>query len=61
MKFAVIGSGGREHAICWKLAQTLGEENVYCLPGNGGIANSFTIDTSSFEEIESFCRKHQID
>ena len=61
MKFAVIGSGGREHAICWKLAQTLGEKNVYCLPGNGGIPNSVSIDTNSFEAIEGFCNEHEID
>ena len=61
MKFAVIGSGCREHAFCWKLAQTLGEDNVFCLPGNGGIVNSVQVDTGSFEAIETFCIEHQID
>ncbi|MEA1885445.1 MAG: phosphoribosylamine--glycine ligase, partial [Thermotogota bacterium] len=38
MKVLVIGSGGREHAICWKLAQSQGVEKVICLPGNPGIS-----------------------
>lgn len=38
MKVLVIGSGGREHAICWKLAQSSNVEKVFCLPGNPGIS-----------------------
>ncbi|MBI3933286.1 MAG: phosphoribosylamine--glycine ligase, partial [Acidobacteria bacterium] len=38
MKILVLGSGGREHAIVWKLAQCPGVQKVYCAPGNGGIA-----------------------
>lgn len=38
MKILVIGGGGREHAIVWKLAQSASVEKVYCAPGNGGIA-----------------------
>ncbi|HWP84457.1 MAG TPA: phosphoribosylamine--glycine ligase, partial [Terriglobia bacterium] len=38
MKILVLGSGGREHAIVWKLRQCPGVEQVYCAPGNGGIA-----------------------
>ncbi len=37
MKVLVIGSGGREHAICWKIAQSPKVEKVFCAPGNGGI------------------------
>lgn len=56
---AVIGSGGREHALSWKL---LGEgHTVYTLPGNGGIQNSVNIDPSDFEAVEKFCRKEQVD
>ena len=38
MKILVLGSGGREHALVWKFLQCAGVANVYCAPGNGGIA-----------------------
>ena len=38
MKILVIGSGGREHAIVWKLRQSASVEKIWCAPGNGGIA-----------------------
>ena len=38
MKVLVLGSGGREHALVWKLRQSPRVEKVYCVPGNGGIA-----------------------
>src|SRR5437762_2401339 len=38
MKVLVIGSGGREHAICWKLSESSRIEKLYCAPGNDGIA-----------------------
>ena len=37
MKVLVIGSGGREHALVWKLRQSSRVSQVYCAPGNGGI------------------------
>jgi phosphoribosylamine--glycine ligase len=41
MKILLIGSGGREHAIAWKLAQSTGVEKIWCAPGNGGISREF--------------------
>lgn len=61
MKIAVLGSGGREHAIMWKLAQSVPQENIYALPGNGGIPNSVPIDSGDFAEIHTFCEKQGID
>lgn len=40
MKVMVIGNGGREHALCWKLAQSPSVESIVCVPGNGGTQNS---------------------
>ncbi len=42
MKILVIGSGGREHALVWKLRQDPGVEKIWCVPGNGGIAREAT-------------------
>lgn len=38
MKILVVGGGGREHAIAWKIAQSPKVDKIYCAPGNGGIA-----------------------
>lgn len=60
MKIGIIGSGGREHALSWKLAKSLGEEAVYTLPGNGGIPNSHPMDIDDFEAIQEFCEANEI-
>lgn len=60
MKIAVIGSGGREHALSWKLAQSLGQENVYTLPGSDGIPNSHPLELLDFEALERFCLAQKI-
>jgi phosphoribosylamine--glycine ligase len=61
MKIAVLGSGGREHAIVWKLAQSISPKDIYALPGNGGIPNSVAIDISKFDAVKRFCQERQID
>ena len=38
MKILVIGGGGREHALCWKLSQSPKVDKIYCVPGNAGIS-----------------------
>lgn len=60
MKVAVLGSGGREHALVWKLKQSSKVEKVYALPGNGGIENSVPIDIYDFEAVAQFCKKEEI-
>ena len=61
MKIAVIGRGGREHALCWKLAQDVGAENVYCLPGNGGTPNRRAVDEMDFAGIRAFCEAEGVE
>ena len=61
MKIVVLGSGGREHALGWKLAQSVSWENVFTLPGNGGIPNSHSVDPSDFPAVEAFCLQNKID
>jgi phosphoribosylamine--glycine ligase len=63
MKILVIGSGGREHALCWKLAQSKRVTKLYCTPGNAGIAlvrcqNGSPVEMADFkaDDIESILR-----
>jgi len=64
MNILVIGSGGREHALCWKIAQSPLLKSLYCAPGNGGIADVATcldLNVASHVEVISFCNDHEID
>ena len=64
MNLAVIGSGGREHAICFKLKQSPKIKSLVCIPGNAGtqkIAININEDTSNFEAIYNIIKKYNID
>lgn len=51
MKILIVGSGGREHAIAWKVAQNASIEKVYCAPGNGGTAVENKCENVNIEDI----------
>ena len=64
MKVLVIGGGGREHAIVWKLAQSDKVDKIYCAPGNGGIselAECVNIGVMDFEKQTAFAKENNID
>jgi len=63
VKLLVIGAGGREHAIAWKLAQSPRVQKVFVAPGNGGTAAESglqNLDLVSFPELIAFAKKEQI-
>lgn len=63
MKILVIGSGGREHALCWKIAQSPKVEMVYCAPGNAGIskvAECVNISADDISGLKNFVIKENI-
>ncbi|MBP5250393.1 MAG: phosphoribosylamine--glycine ligase [Lachnospiraceae bacterium] len=64
MKVLVIGSGGREHAIVWKIAQSKRVEKIYCAPGNAGIsqiAECVPIAAMELEKLADFAEEKKID
>ena len=64
MIISVIGSGGREHAICKKISESPKVSKIYCIPGNAGtseIAENIEIDINNFNEIKNFLIKKKID
>ncbi len=64
MRILVVGSGGREHAICWKLAKSQYVEKVYCAPGNAGIfklAELVDIKAENLDALVQFAREKQVD
>lgn len=64
MKILVVGGGGREHAICWKLNGEEKVEKVYCAPGNAGIskvAECVDIKATDIEKLADFAEENRID
>jgi len=66
MKVLVVGGGGREHAICWKLSASTKVDQIFCTPGNGGTANcsktkNVAIDAMDFAQLISFSHGEKID
>ena len=64
MKVGIIGSGGREHAICKNLKNSSKIKDIFCFPGNAGteeIAKNVEIDIENFEKLKSFILKEKID
>lgn len=64
MKVLVIGGGGREHALVWKLAGSPGVDSIICTPGNGGIADLAQCvkrNLTDFADLVNFCRKERVE
>lgn len=64
MKVLIVGSGGREHAIAWKIAQSDRVEKIYCAPGNAGIsevAECVPIGAMEFDRLVEFAKEKEID
>ena len=64
MKILIVGSGGREHAIAWKVSQSPLAEKIYCAPGNAGIAEvaeCVDIGAMEFDRLAAFAKEKEID
>lgn len=66
MNILVVGGGGREHALCWKLAQANHVDHVYACPGNAGTAGepgvtNVALDVMDFSGLASFAESHDVD
>ena len=64
MKILVIGGGGREHALVWKLSQSPVVEKIFCCPGNAGIAHiaeCSSIDPTDISSLEVFAKEKEVD
>ena len=64
MKLLLIGAGGREHALAWKIAQSPQCDKLYIAPGNAGTKNcgeNVPISVNDFEKLKTFCVGNQID
>ena len=64
MKVLIVGSGGREHAIAWKVAQSPKVDKIYCAPGNAGIAEyaeCVPITAMEFDKLAAFAKENSVD
>ena len=64
MNIALIGSGGREHALCQKLYESNKNNRIYCIPGNGGtsfVSTNLNIDINNFSFLLKKLKSHKID
>ncbi|MFH1593464.1 MAG: phosphoribosylamine--glycine ligase [Candidatus Omnitrophota bacterium] len=64
MNILVVGQGGREHALAWKLARSKRVDSLYCAPGNGGtsgLAKNIPIKADDIDGLADFCKKERID
>ncbi len=64
MKLLLLGSGGREHALAWKIAQSPKVEKLYIAPGNAGTANvgeNVNVKADDFEAVKAFCLGNAVD
>ena len=64
MKILLLGSGGREHALAWKIAQSKKCEKLYIAPGNAGTENcgeNVAIGVNEFDKLKDFAIERQID
>ena len=64
MKVLVIGGGGREHAIVWKLSQSRHIDKIYCSPGNAGIseiAECINVGSNDFDALLDFVKYEWVD
>ena len=64
MKVGIIGSGGREHAICKSVIKSNKIKKIFCFPGNAGtesLAENVSIDVNNFESLKDFILEKNID
>src|SRR5580693_3435495 len=64
MNILILGSGGREHALAWKIAASPLSDRLYCAPGNAGIAREaicVALDMADHAAVIAFCRANNVD